>query len=99
MYAWACVPCQKARIADGWTVKKHKVVAWGCDDCERVRQLAPGYATPTADFVPTSPESFCPAPGWKPDAPIKPWPRAEARKKSWQRVENEILKPIEGGGR
>ncbi len=46
-----------------------------CDDCISAEQAAPGYVTPTAATLPTRPESFCPAPGWKPDPPMKPWRR------------------------
>lgn len=30
---------------------------YDCAGCERERQAAPGYVTPTPDFVPTGPES------------------------------------------
>lgn len=50
IWIWACTDCQARRRADGWAVKVHKVVAWGCDDCSS------GYVAPAAvDFVKTSP--------------------------------------------
>ncbi len=93
VFAWLCSKCQDSRSAAGWTVKPKHVVAWGCDDCSTAEQLAPGYTTPTVDFVPTTPDAFCPAPGWKRDAPIAPWAAAEKRRAGWRRIETEFLGP------
>jgi hypothetical protein len=94
-YAHLCARHQSDRRGAGWWVKPNERHASGpCDDCVRSEQLAPGYVTPTVRFFPTAADAFAPAPGWKRDPPMKPWPRAEYRKKSWARVENEILAPV-----
>ncbi len=73
-WAWLCESCIAKREASDWAVRRKNVVAWGCDDCSRVAQAADGYRAPTLTVAPTSPHAFAPAPGWKPDAPMKPWP-------------------------
>ena len=81
IWIWGCGPCLDARTAADWAVKRKDVIAFGCDDCSRRAQAAPGYVTPTVDFVPTSPKAFAPAPGWKPDKPMAPWAKPAAARK------------------
>lgn len=83
-WAWLCSNCITRRKAADWTVKVKQVIAWGCDDCELVAQAAPEYVTPTVAYVPTSADSFCPAPGWKRDEPMNPWPKPARRGRTQQ---------------
>jgi len=55
-YRWLCARHQSDRRGAGWAVKPNgRDAAWPCDDCVTAEQAAPGYVTPTVDFVPTSP--------------------------------------------
>ncbi len=81
VFAWLCSRCIDARKAEGWAVKVKQVIAWGCDDCSRAAQLAPGYVTPvTVDFVATTEdarlptEAECPRP-----RKIAAWAKPEKR--------------------
>lgn len=60
-YVWLCARHQSDRRGAGWAVKPTGADApWPCDDCLAAEQAAPGYVTPTVDFVPTSPDARLP---------------------------------------
>ncbi len=63
-WTWLCRDHVTARRASGWTVKAPAPLPDGsrCSDCERERQVAPGYVTPTVDYVRPDPGSRLPAP-------------------------------------
>ena len=88
IWAWLCGPCLDARTAAGWSVKRKDVIAFGCDDCSRRAQAAPGYVTPALAPEPTARDSFAPAPGWKRDRPMAPWAKPGAARRK-QRIVNE----------
>lgn len=69
-WEWLCKACAIARRTVRnqfghliWSrVTPIKVIPGvNCSDCEKARQAAPGYVTPTVDYVPTSPQTFHPA--------------------------------------
>ncbi len=88
-WAWLCEACIAKREAADWAVRRKDVIAWGCDDCTAAKQAAPGYITPTVDAIPTSPHAFAPAPGWKPDPPIKRSPLPGAARRRQQQTATE----------
>ena len=84
-HRWLCAEHVTTRRAAGWTVKAPASLPDGlpCSDCEMTRQSAPGYQTPTVDFVPPDPDSRLPTrteiarmPGV---APMKPWPNSHRK--------------------
>lgn len=83
---WLCGPCVEKRKAARWTVKVGMPLPAGsrCGDCVVAEQAAPGYVTPTVDFVAPDPDSRLPSraavarmPGV---APMKPWPKRDEKK-------------------
>jgi hypothetical protein len=92
MSVWLCAAClavrAKAKAARPPKMLDEPVGFSGrCEDCIRAEQSAPGYATPTVDFLPTSLEAFCPAPGWVADAPIEPWAKPKSGRQRQEAIE------------
>jgi hypothetical protein len=56
----SCIERRQKPEGGRWSAKKLREFDGRCDDCERDAQLAPGYRTPTVEFVATSEDARLP---------------------------------------
>ena len=77
-YAWLCKGHQAAKRRADWGVKIIRSTTAPCDLCPRDERSP-------VDYVPTSPGSFCPAPGWVADEAPESWAARLTRVKAEER--------------